>query len=377
MSIKLIFASDSFKGSLSQSTISRILTEAANQVFEAAECLPLCISDGGEGALDAIIEASGGEYFKSRVSDPLFCTIDARYGAFKDTAVISMSECSGLTLIPESARNPLYTTTYGTGELIRHAADRGYKRIVVTVGGSATNDGGIGALTALGAKFMLKDGTYARGMGCELENIASADLSPLKRYEGIEFTVLTDVQNPLTGESGATKVFAVQKGADPDMIERLELGMQNYQKVFFDALNESPHDIPGGGAAGGLGFGLTLGLNANIKSGIDYILDLNEYDKKLDGATCVITGEGRIDSQTAYGKVISGVIERARKKGVPVFAIVGSVGEGAEVLYSRGLCGIYSIINKPCDLDGILANSEELYKATARSLFNTIKSLMK
>ncbi len=375
--IKLVFASDSFKGSLSQPTICNILESTAKKVFDNPLCLPLNISDGGEGALDCIISVTGGKFFSVNVNNPLFETISARYGAFNDTAVISMSEASGLTLIPKEKRNPLYTTTFGTGELIKKAIDCGYKKIVITIGGSATNDGGMGALIALGAKFYLSNGAFAKGVGLELESVVKADLSPLKAYSDIEFTVLTDVQNPLTGESGATRIFGAQKGADKACLDRLEKGMLNYEKTVFDSLGQEKYDFAGAGGAGGLGFGLKLGLNAQIRSGIEYILDLNDYDNKLDGATCVITGEGRIDGQTAYGKVISGIINRAKLKDVPVYAIVGSVGAGAEQLYEHGLNGVYSIINSPDTLDNILENSEKLYSATAESLFRTIKSLKK
>ncbi len=376
MSIKLIFASDSFKGSLSSKEISNILTSVANEVFDSPICLPLSISDGGEGALDAIIEATNGKYFKAKVYDPLFNVMSAKFGAFNDTAVISMSEASGLTLVPHEKKNPLYTTTFGTGELIKEAIEKGYKKIVITIGGSATNDGGMGALIALGAKFILKDGTPAKGIGIELESVIKADLSALEKYKDIEFTVLSDVQNPLTGVNGATKVFSPQKGADTVIVERLENGMINYEQVIFESLGKKQEIINGAGAAGGLGFGLKVGLNADIISGIEYILDLNNYDDKLDGATCVITGEGRIDEQTAFGKVISGIIKRAKNRNVPVYAIVGSVGKGAEELYNHGLKGIYSIINTPSDLETILKNSNSLYKATAKSLFYTIKSLI-
>ncbi len=376
MSVKLIFASDSFKGSLSQQTISELLTETANQIFDNPICLPLNISDGGEGALDSIISVKNGEFFTATVCNPLYEKINARYGAFEDTAVISMSEASGLTLIPKEARNPLFTTTFGTGELIKNAINKGYRKIAITIGGSATNDGGMGALTALGAKFYLKNGELAKGVGKELIEVTKIDLSPLNQYSDIEFIVLSDVQNPLTGKNGASRIFAPQKGADPETVEFLEKGMLNFERIMFESINKSQQTIAGGGAAGGLGFGLAVGLNAKMTSGIEYVLDLNDYDAKLDGATLVITGEGRIDGQTAFGKVISGIINRAKNKNVPVYAIVGSVGDGAEELYNHGLNGIYSIINKPDNLENILANSEQLYTATAKSLFNTVKSLL-
>ncbi len=375
--IKLVFASDSFKGSLTTKKINEILTESAREVFSKAELVCLPISDGGEGAVDTIVEFKNGSFINVKVNNPLFEEITAKYGVFEDTAVISMSEASGLTLIEEDRRNPLKTTTFGTGELILDAVEKGYKKIIITIGGSATNDGGMGALTALGAKFTLKDGKLAKGVGEELELVESVDFSALEKYSGIDFTVLCDVTNPLTGEKGASKVFAKQKGATEGIIERLELGMINYENVVFSSLNTQKTEIVGGGAAGGLGFALKVGLNAKMKSGIDYVLDLAEFDKKIKNATAIITGEGRIDSQSVDGKVISGILSRAKKRDVPVFAIVGSVGDGAEKAYQKGINGIYSIIDKPSSLDIILENSETLYKKTAISLFNTIKSIIK
>ncbi len=375
MSLKLVFASDSFKGSLKSEEINQILMRVAKEVFDDVNCLPIAVSDGGEGALDCIVSVTNGVYFKNTVSDPLFRPINARYGAFEDVAVVSMSEASGLTLISNVERNPLYTTTFGTGELIKNAIEKGYKKIIITIGGSATNDGGMGALIALGAKFFLDDGSMAKGIGEELEKVRKVDFSELEKYSDVSFTVLSDVSNPLTGETGATKIFSKQKGADKNIMQRLEKGMINYETVVFNALNKPKVEIFGGGAAGGLGFALRTALNAEMRSGIDYILDLNNYDEKLIGATCVITGEGRIDEQTAYGKVIAGILARAKKANVPVFAIVGSVGEGADTLYSQGLCGIYSIIDRPDTLDGVLVDSKNLYDRTARSLFYTIKAI--
>lgn len=375
--VKFVFASDSFKGSLTSKRINELLYECAKKVFSNAELICLPISDGGEGAVDTIVEMKNGSYQTVTVSNPLFKKVEAKYGVIGDTAVISMSEASGLTLIEEKKRNPLKTTTYGTGELILDAVNKGYKKITITIGGSATNDGGMGALTALGAKFILDDGETAKGVGEELEKVKNVDFSGLEKFKDIDFTVLCDVTNPLTGEKGATKVFAKQKGATEEIIERLEKGMINYEKVVFDALNTKKTEIVGGGAAGGLGFALKVGLNAKMVSGINYVLDLAEFDKNIKKATAIITGEGRIDSQSIDGKVISGILGRAKKQGVPVFAIVGSVGDGAEKAYDEGISGIYSIIDRPSSLENILEDSENLYRKTALSLFYTIKSLIK
>ncbi len=374
---KLVFSSDSFKGSLTQTEINEILSSVATSVFDKPLLETVIVSDGGEGALDAIISAKNGKIITKQVLDPLFRKITARYGTYDDTAVISMSEASGLPLLNSNERNPLKATTFGTGELILDAITNGYKNITITIGGSATNDGGMGALIALGAKFYLSNGNLAQGTGEELELIDKVDLSPLKKYSDIKFTVLCDVNNPLTGERGATAVYSKQKGATPEMMEVLERGMKNYESKVLKSLALAKTEIVGGGAAGGLGFALKLGLNAKMVSGIDYVLDLNDFDKKIKGATAIITGEGRIDEQSAQGKVISGILNRANKKGVPVFAIVGSVGVGVEKAYELGLKGVYSIINKPDSLENILENSKELYRQTAQSLFATIKALKK
>ncbi len=376
-SIKLVFASDSYKGSLTSQEISDILYSASKEIFNNPTTENIIISDGGEGALDAIISVKNGKIIKKEVFDPLFRKITARYGVYDDTAVISMSEASGLPLLKSGEKNPLKATTFGTGELILDAISKGYKNITITIGGSATNDGGIGALIALGAKIYLNNGELAKGKGEELGLIEKVDFTPLNKYSDINFTVLCDVNNPLTGERGATAVYSKQKGATPDMMVALEKGMINYETKVFEYLNIPKTQIVGGGAAGGLGFALKLGLNAKMCSGIDYVLDLNEFDKKIKGATAIITGEGRIDGQSAQGKVISGILKRANAKKIPVFAIVGSVGEGAEKAYEMGISGIYSIINKPDSLENILENSKELYKQTAISLFRTINAIKK
>ena len=375
--MKIVFASDSFKGSLTSDDINGILKQTSIKVFgESVETESLLIADGGEGTLDSLIKSKNGKIVYKTVKDPLFRDIESRYGVFDDTAVISMNEASGLPILKHNERNPLKTTTFGTGELIKDAVEKGYKNLIVTIGGSATNDGGIGALIALGIKFYLRDGSLAIGKGEDLENIEKIDLSNLVDFSDIKVTVLSDVTNPLLGEKGASKVFAKQKGADEDMIIRLEKGMGNYANVVSKTFNK-PCDFAGAGAAGGLGFALKTFLNANMRSGIDVVLDLINFDEKIKGADMVITGEGRIDSQSVDGKVISGILKRTVKENVPTFAIVGSVGAGAEKAYELGLSGIYSIIDKPQKLEEILSDSKNLYAKTAESLFRTVKSIKK
>ena len=374
--MKIVIASDSFKGSLTGETINGIWQAVAG-ADETCKVVPLLVADGGDGTLDAIVKQKRGKIKRATVFDPLFRKINSRYGEFGDSAVISMCECSGLTLISESERDPLKTTSYGTGELIKKAINAGKKKIYVTLGGSATNDGGMGALTALGYKFIKKDGTVAKGTGEELGEIAIIDDSGAIDASGREFIILSDVTNPLTGEKGATKTFARQKGASDEHIEYLEKGMLNFRNVLNEKYKTDANGIVGGGAAGGMGAGLTLALNAKIVSGVNEILNIVDFDEIIKDADYIITGEGRIDGQSKDGKVISGVIDRASKKGVPVIAIVGTAGSGFDQLYERGLTAVFSIIDKPTDLGDILERSPKLYKDVATSVFRLIKAKSK
>ncbi len=372
--MKFILAIDSFKGSLTNAQMNEILEKVIKGKMPNASVVPLLVADGGDGTLDAIITGRRGEIVPLKVCNPLFEKVDSRYGVFNDSAVISMCESSGLTMIPESDRNPLYTTTYGTGELIKDAVLSGKKTIYITLGGSATNDGGLGTLTALGYKMLKKDGTIAKGIGAELGEIVSIDDSNAIDISNVKFVILSDVTNPLTGEKGATKVFAKQKGATPEMIEFLEKGMISWQKVLSDYTKKDVGVIVGGGAAGGMGASLCSVLNAEIKSGVEEILNIVDYDKELTDADYVITGEGRIDEQSIDGKVVSGVISRAKEKNVPVIAIVGTIKGDLTPLFNAGLTAVFSIIDKPTDLDDIIARSPALYERVADSVINLIKT---
>ena len=372
--MKIVIASDSFKGSLSGETINKIWLNAAEREFPSCKIVPLIVADGGDGTLDAIIKQNNGEIISVKVNNPLFERINSRYGVFGDCAVISMCECSGLTLIPKDRRNPLKTTSYGTGELIKHAVLSGKKKIYVTLGGSATNDGGTGALTALGFKFVKKDGSVAKGTGEELKEIVSITGSGAIDFSGAEIIILSDVTNPLTGKKGAAYTFARQKGASDGDIKLLESGMLNFQKVLSARYGMDAGKIVGGGAAGGMGAGLSVMLNAKIVSGVEEILKIVDFDGKIKGADYIITGEGGIDGQSKDGKVISGVLKHAKKQGVPVIAVVGTIGEGFETLYKDGLVSVFSIIGKPSMLDEIISQSEGLYFQTATSVLRLLKT---
>ena len=373
--MRIVIASDSFKGSLTGEQINNIWLDSVKDKSDKFSVVPLLIADGGDGTLDAVIKQKRGKIITETVCNPLFEKISSRFGVFEDSAVISMCECSGLTLIPESLRNPLKTTSYGTGELIRKAILAGKKQIYITLGGSATNDGGIGALTALGYKFIKKDGTIAKGVGEELGEIHDIDDSEKIDTENTEFIILSDVTNLLTGENGAARIFAKQKGATEEQIEFLERGMLNFAKVLENRFKVKVNEIRGGGAAGGMGAGLSVMLNAKIKSGVEEILNIVGFDKIVDDADLVITGEGRIDGQSKDGKVVSGIIKHANKFGVPVIAVVGTVGEDFDLLNYKGLKGVFSIIDSPADLPEILYKSETLYKKTAESIIGLLEIL--
>lgn len=371
--MKIVIASDSFKGSLSGEKINKIwlsLTENERKKFDV---VPLLVADGGDGTLDAIIKQKKGKIIYETVFDPLFNKIKSRYGIFEDCAIISMCECSGLTLIPEKARNPLKTTSYGTGELIKKAVLSGKKKIYITLGGSATNDGGMGTLSVLGFKFIKRDGSAAKGVGEELGEIASIDASNAINVSDTEFIILSDVTNPLTGANGAAHTFAKQKGATDEQIEFLERGMLNFKEVLKSHYGTDIDSIVGGGAAGGMGAGLSVMLNAKIVSGVEEILKIVDFDNAIDGADYIITGEGRIDSQSKDGKVISGVLKHAKEKDIPVIAIVGTIGNCYETLYDKGLTSVFSIIDKPSDLEDVLNQSEKLYKNAANNILRLLK----
>ena len=373
--MKFLFASDSFKGTLSSEQIIRLLTESAKEAFPDCETAGTLIADGGEGTVDAVIAMTKGELIRVPVHGPLMEETTAVYGKInEDSAIIEMAAASGLPMVPENLRNPLNTTTYGTGELIRDALDRGFRNISVALGGSATNDGGMGAMSALSVKFLDKDGNVLDGKGSDLEKVASVDVSGLHpAVAETKFTVMCDVNNPLTGPDGATYTFGKQKGGTPEILDRLEAGMKSYAKVAGEALGKDIDHIAGAGAAGGMGAALCGFLNAGLKSGIETVLDLIGFDEMLEGVDLVVTGEGRIDWQSAFGKVPSGIGMRCKKKGVPAVAIVGGMGNGAEKIYEFGVESIIPTINGAMDINEALERAEELYKGAADRMSRLLK----
>lgn len=373
--MKFLFASDSFKGTLSSEQIIRLLNESAGKIFPGCETMGVPIADGGEGTVDAVIAVTKGEIKRIPVHGPLMEETTAAYGVFHgDSAIIEMAAASGLPMVPAEKRNPLNTTTYGTGELIKDALDAGYRRLSIAIGGSATNDGGMGAMRALGIRFLDEDGKELPGTGADLERVADIDISGIHpAVAESEITVMCDVNNPLTGPDGATYTFGKQKGGTPEILDRMEAGMKKYAKVIEEKLGRDVDQIAGAGAAGGLGAALCVFLHANLKSGIETVLDLIDFDTLLEGTDLVITGEGRIDWQSAFGKVPSGIGMRCKKKGVPAVAIVGGMGDGAEKIYEFGVESIIPTINGAMDIKEALDRAEELYANAADRLFRMIK----
>lgn len=337
------------------------------------------MADGGEGTVDAVVKAMNGSLRTVTVHGPLMESEEASYGVFGgDHAVIEMAAASGLPMVPAERRNPLHTTTYGTGELIRDALEQGYRKIAIAIGGSATNDGGMGAMSALGVRFLDKDGQVLTGYGEDLGKVADIDLSGLHPAAAeAEFTVMCDVTNPLTGPDGATYTFGRQKGGTPEILDRLETDMVSYAKQLFEKTGIEADKIAGAGAAGGLGAALKVFLHANMKSGIDTVLDLIGFDSLLDGVDLVITGEGRMDWQSAFGKVPSGIGMRCKARSIPAVAIVGGMGDGAEKIYEFGIDSIIPTINGAMTIEEALGRADELYRSAAERTFRILKAGMR
>jgi len=341
---KIVLAPDSFKGTMSSIKICDIMEAEIKKFYPDAEVIKIPVADGGEGTVDAFLEAVGGEKIHVMVKGPYFETMDSFYGILADgkTAVIEMAAAAGLPLV-ENRKNPFLTTTYGVGELIRHAVESGCRNLIIGLGGSCTNDGGAGMAAALGVKFICKDGEEFIPTGGTLSRVDRIDTSEIMDLSGVTITVMCDVNNPLCGENGASKVFGPQKGADAAMTELLDRNLRHFAEIIKVHLNKDITDMPGAGAAGGMGAGTAAFLDAELKRGIDVVLDTAGFDSLLEGTDLVFTGEGKIDSQSLSGKVICGVASRAKKHNVPVIAVVGDIGDDTEEIYSLGITAVMSI----------------------------------
>lgn len=373
--MKILIAPDSFKGSLSSIEVINCIEKSAKRHFNDLEIVKVPIADGGEGTVEAILAAVGGELKNVEVIGPLGNKIISSYGVInKRTAIIEMAAASGLALVADEDRNPMLTTTYGTGELILAGLNSGIREFFIGIGGSATNDGGIGAMQALGVKFLNSDNEEVGFGGGELSGIVNISLEDLDdRIKESSITVICDVNNPLTGPRGATSIYGPQKGASEEMLLELEKGMNNYKRVIEKNFGIEVNKVKGAGAAGGLGAALTVFLGAELKPGIETILEIVHFDLLLEGVDLVITGEGRIDGQSIYGKVPIGISKYCKRKNINVVAIVGSMGAEADVVYDFGINSIFTIVNSPMSVNEAMQNAGELLENAADRMFRFLK----
>jgi glycerate kinase len=350
--MKIVIASDSFKGSLTSLEVAQAATRGILSVYPDCEVISVNVADGGEGTVEAIVEALGGEIITTTVSDPLGRPIQARYGIAGNKAIIEMAAASGLPLLHPDERNPWLTSTYGTGEMINDALHRGCRQFLIGIGGSATNDAGTGMLQALGFRFYdANNNEISDCRGGRLHDIAYIDDSAIpEALRQSQFTIACDVDTPFCGPEGAALVFAPQKGADPEMVNRLDIGMATFAKVIEDKYHINIVPMAGAGAAGGMGGGFRAFLNATLKRGIDMVLDAIDFNATIQGANLIITGEGKIDFQTAKGKTAAGVLARAKAQHIPVIAIGGCV-EMCDSLQHMGFAAIYPILEEKVPLE--------------------------
>lgn len=359
--MKFVLAPDSFKESMSAKTAALAMKKGIMKVFPEAECVIVPMADGGEGTLESLVSATEGEIIKTDVIGPLGKKVTAEYGLLGDseTAVIEMASASGLQLIKPEDRNPLHTTSYGTGQLIKHALDKGVNRILIGIGGSATNDGGVGMLQALGVSFKDKDGEELVFGGGALKHLHTIDMSGLdERIHNVQIDVACDVNNPLIGPTGASVIFGPQKGATRDMVTILDHNLTHYAKVIKEQLGEDIAFVAGAGAAGGMGAGLLAFLSARLKKGIDLVIEYTRLEEYVKDADFVFTGEGSIDGQTLYGKTPYGVATVAKKYSVPVIAFAGKIGNDIDALYENGFNAIVGILKEVTSLKESLESGE-------------------
>lgn len=374
--MKIVIAPDSYKESLSALEVASAIEQGFREIWPDADYVKLPVADGGEGTVEAMVAATAGRIVDVEVMGPLGEPTQAFYGLSGDarSAFIEMAAASGLEQVPPHRRDPLKTTSWGTGELIRHALDAGVEHIIIGLGGSATNDGGAGMVQALGAKLLdARHADIAQG-GAALETLDHIDISQLDpRLAGCRIEVACDVTNPLTGKQGASAVFGPQKGATPEMIVRLDRALEHYAQLIARDLDVDVSSLAGGGAAGGMGAALYAFCGAQLRRGIEIVTDALHLDACVADADLVITGEGRIDSQTIHGKVPVGVANVAKRYNKPVIAIAGSLTADVGVVHEHGLDAVFSVIYCICTLDDALKNAEDNVRMTARNVAATIK----
>ena len=369
---KCVVVSDSFKGTVPSREICAIAQRVIPRHFPACEVVCIPVADGGEGTVDCFIQAMGAQRVEVTVTNALGEKSAAAYARLDELAIIEMAAAAGLPQVG-ARRCPGTATTYGVGELIAHAVGSGCKRILLGLGGSATNDGGCGCAAALGVGFLDADGQSFVPVGDTLGRIARIDTARAEELlRGVEITIMCDVTNPLYGPTGAAYVFAPQKGADAEKVKRLDAGLRHFGDVIRSQLGIDVSAMPGAGAAGGMGAGCAALLGGTIQSGIDAVLDVTGFDRQLEGADLVITGEGCIDSQSADGKVISGVARRTRAKGIPLIAIAGGIADSAVAVYDIGVSAMFSTDRAALPVDMLGARSPGDYEATLNDVMSLI-----
>lgn len=375
--MKIVIAPDSFKGTLSAYEAAALISKAAKECFPEAQVISVPLADGGEGSLACFRSAIGGNYVPVKVCNPYLEPIEAKYLLKDDLAVIEIAECVGLPLV-EGRKHVRLTSTYGVGELIRNAIDKGAREIILALGGSSTNDGGAGMAAALGARFTDEEGMPMLPTGGTLEDIDSADFSGLdKRVSDVKFTAMCDVDVPLCGEGGATYVFAPQKGAAADELESLDKGMRHYGEILNTSFDTDVFSLPGGGAAGGLGAGAYAVLGAKTERGIDLVLRVTRFDEIIKDAYMVITGEGRLDRQSFMGKAADGISRVARSHAVPVYIIAGAVSDEitSELLAQHGISAAIAVNDGERPVFEIADSApKDLYDA-AKNFFDAVAEL--
>ena len=361
--MKIVIAPQGFKGNLTALEVARAIEEGVKRIVPDAETVLKPMADGGEGTVQALVDATGGKMMSTEVTGPLKERLNAHWGILSDnaTAVIEMASASGLPLVPAEKRNPLITTTYGTGELICAALDHGCRKLIIGIGGSATNDGGAGMAQALGVRLLDADDKELPFGGAALARLERIDLSGMDpRLADFEVTLASDVNNPLCGPRGASAIYGPQKGATPEMVKQLDAALSHYADVIKKALDIDLREVPGAGAAGGLGLGLMVFLKAKMVPGIDVVIRATNLVADLKGAEVVFTAEGRIDCQSAMGKVPTGVALAAKKFGATVIALAGEVADDCHVVFDQGIDAVLSIAPGPITLEQSMAEAEKL-----------------
>ena len=375
--MKILIAPQAFKGSISAVDAATAMREGVLRVLPDVEVSAVAVADGGDGTLDTLVEGSGGEIHHIEVTGPLGERRTAEWGAMGDgaTAVIEMARTSGLSLVPDEKRNPLITTTFGLGEAIIHAIDAGYRRFIIGIGGSATNDAGAGMAQALGVRLLDSGGRDLEFGGAALSNLNNIDMSGLNdTVRSCEFLVACDVNNPLTGPTGASAIYGPQKGATPEMIESLDAALLHFAEVVKRDIGVEINDVPGSGAAGGLGGGMIAFTSGELRAGVDIVLDTVRLDDYLAGCNLVITGEGSMDHSTIYNKAPVGVAERAKRLGIPVVGISGSLGAGFQDVHEHGIDALASITPGPMTLDEASERAAELISNATEQVLRFLRT---